>query len=119
MARFMLLLHMEHDPAPAALSPAEMQAITARYVAWSQKMGAAGKIVGGEKLTDGPGRVIRAGNGALVVSDGPYSESKDLLGGYFLVEAADWAEVEAIARSCPHAELGRPIEIRQVETMNG
>lgn len=119
MARFMLLLHMEHDPAPVTLSPAEMQAITQRYVAWSQKLGAAGKIAGGEKLTNDSGRVIRSKGGELVVSDGPYSESKDFLGGYFLLDVADWAEAEAIARTCPHAELGRPIEIRQIETING
>jgi hypothetical protein len=48
------------------------------------------------------------------VIDGPYPETKEIIGGYFLIEAASYDEAVEIALSCPHVDLGR-IEVREVE----
>ena len=61
-----------------------------------------GKLVGGEKLANGGVRHIKVKDGKPVASDGPYAEAKDVIGGYFVIEAKDLAEAEAIARECPH-----------------
>jgi hypothetical protein len=109
MPQYILLLH-EEPAAFANVSPTEMQAIIHKYAAWSQQLAQAGHLRGGEKLEDGTGRVIRAG----VVSDGPYTEAKELIGGYFVIEAADYEQAVALSRSCPHCEFGT-VEIRQIE----
>jgi hypothetical protein len=114
MKQFILLLHEQADEVET-ISAEEMQANIARYSSWAQALGQQGKLVGGEKLADDGGKILRAVNGDQIVSDGPYSETKDVVGGYFIIRAADYAEAAEIAKTCPHAERGRPIEIRHQE----
>ncbi|MGE0425310.1 MAG: YciI family protein [Reyranellaceae bacterium] len=118
MAKFMLLLR-DNPRDFTALSPAEMQAIIARYRAWSQGLREAGKLVGGDKLRDDPGKVLHHGGTQVTVKDGPYAESKELIGGYFLVEAPDYAAACEIARGCPHVRPGATgtIEVREIQEM--
>lgn len=54
----------------------------------------------------------------MIVSDGPYSETKDVIGGYFLITAPDYAAAEAIAQDCPHAQRGKGVEIRKIHEMS-
>lgn len=115
MAKYMLLLHDDLS-ALGNPSPEEIQAIIGRYRAWSQKMAEAGKLAGGEKLTDEGGRHLRMDGGKLSVQDGPYAEAHEVLGGYFLLEAADYDEAVGLAGSCPHLDFGW-IELRQVDAM--
>lgn len=113
MAKFVLILR--EDPATfAAMSPAEMQAIIAEYGAWGEKMGQAGRLIGGQKLCDEGGRHVTARSGALVATDGPYAEVKEVIGGFFMIEATDYAEAESLAADCPHARFG-VIELRQID----
>ena len=64
-------------------------------------------------------RHIKLKDGKPVASDGPYAEAKDVIGGYFVIEAKDTAEAEAIARDCPHLTLAASnwVEIRPIEDM--
>lgn len=114
MKQFILLLHEQADDADL-MSPEEMQSTIERYSKWAEALGAQGKFVGGEKLADDGGRVLRTTIDGMIVSDGPYSETKDVIGGYFIIRAASYAEAEEIAKNSPHAERGRPIEIRHLE----
>ena len=77
-------------------------------------------MVGGEKLAAGGVRHIKVTDGKPVASDGPYAEAKDVVGGYFTIEAKDLAEAEAIARECPHLVLSPTnwAEIRPIEDMS-
>lgn len=118
MAKYMLLLH--DDPATfAAMSPEEMQKVIEKYVAWGTKLRESGFMLAGDKLTDEPGRVLRNKNGQVRVTDGPYSETKEVLGGYYLIEAASYDEAVERARDCPHLGYGGTIEVRQVDEMQG
>jgi hypothetical protein len=118
MPKYMLLLH--DDPSAfATVSPAQMQAIIEKYAAWGAKLQSAGVLVGGHKLTDEPGRVMRGRNGSVRVTDGPYSETKEVLGGFYTIEAASYDQAVATARDCPHFEYGGAIEIRQIDEMPG
>jgi hypothetical protein len=72
---------------------------------------------GGEKLTGDGGRRLRLQGGKVSVTDGPYSEAAEVLGGYFAIEAADYDEAVAIARTCPHLTGDQWIEVRQIDAM--
>ncbi len=112
MPSYLLLLH--EDPATYAdLSPADIQAIVARYTEWTERMAQAGKLTAGVKLRDGAGRRVgRDASGRVV--DGPFTETKDVVGGYFVIVAPDLGGALAIARDCPHVDNGW-IELREVE----
>ena len=117
MATFALMLH--EDPSSCEdMSPERMQEIIKQYGAWAGELHAAGKLAGGHKLADEGGRRLRRESGGeLTLHDGPYAESKEVLGGIFLIEAASYEEAAEIARSCPHLhfEFGTYIDIRQID----
>lgn len=114
MPNYLLLLH-EQPSDFSSLSPEEIQAVIAEYVAWSQKLAADGKLVGGQKLKDEGGRDLAGYNGDFRVTDGPYAEAKEVIGGFFSIEAADYAEATEISRDCPHLKYGGRIELREIE----
>jgi hypothetical protein len=114
MAQFTLMLR-EDGKVFANLSPAEFQAIIARYGAWRDELQRSGKFGGGHKLRDGDGRVMRRnGTGKVLVTDGPFTEGKEVIGGLFVIEAASYDDAVAVAQSCPHLDFGS-IEVREVE----
>ncbi len=114
MAKYMVILH-DSMPALRKMSPDDMQKVIAKYKAWSAKLGQAGRLVGGEKLFDEGGKHLTKTNGKMAVKDGPYAEAKEVVGGYFLIEAKDYTEATKLCEDCPHLELGGRIELRQVE----
>ena len=70
-----------------------------------------------DKLTDEPGKVMRRKDSQVRVTDGPYSESKEVLGGYYMIEAPSYDKAIDYARDCPQLEYGGTIEVRQVDVM--
>ena len=60
---------------------------------------------------------MRASSGRVSVTDGPYAESKELVGGYFIISAADYDEACRVAESNPHFKYGGNIEVRQVDAV--
>ena len=119
MTQYMLLLHQvpnQHLDLPRD----KAMEVTRRYMAWADGLRQRGKIAGGEKLTASGGRQIRVKDGKPVASDGPYAEAKEVIGGYFVLEAEDLAEAEAIARECPHLAIAPTnwAEIRPIEDMS-
>lgn len=118
MAHYMMLLHQGADNM-SDLPRDKMMEIVGRYYTWSDTMRKKGKLVGGEKLTNAGGRHIKVKDGKPVASDGPYAEAKDVISGYFTIDAKDDAEAEAIAKECPHLWNGANwIELRPVDTMS-
>jgi hypothetical protein len=114
MPQFMLLLY-DKPAAFAAMSPAEMQAVIERYVRWSQALRAQGKLVDGKKLGSDSGRLVRRKGAEVLMSDGPFLESKELLGGYFVVNAADYDEATRLSSDCPHLDYQGTIEVRAID----
>ena len=107
MPQFILMLR-DAGTWPGELSPDEIQALMLKYRSWIQKIGGAG-----HKLRDGEGRTVVGKNG-VTVTDGPYAESKEILGGYLLVEADSYDDVVRNCQDSPHLAYGS-IEIRQIE----
>jgi hypothetical protein len=112
MKTFIMLLH--DAGFPDDISPEQIQAIIERYVAWRQKIQQNGRKVSGHKLTDGQGRVMRGTAGQTKITDGPYAEAREVIGGLFILEANSYDEVVELSRDCPHLEFGS-IEIREVD----
>lgn len=116
MSTFMLLLH-ENPADYADVSPAEMQAIIARYMAWTQGLYEQGRVINSNKLTDEGGKSVRREHGALVVVDGPYAEAREVISGYFVISAASYDEAVDIAKTCPHVEGNGRIEVREIHAL--
>jgi hypothetical protein len=115
MPSYMLLL--EETPADLAhVTPEQMQEIVERYQAWTAQIAAAGHLLGGEKLKDEGGLLLRKSGGETSVTDGPYAEAREVLGGYFVISAESYDDAARIARGCPHLEFGR-IRIREIDPM--
>ena len=116
MPQYMMILH-DSTTALADLAPDDIQRIIQRYQDWSAKVAQAGKLAGGQKLRDEGGRHITKKNGKLLVRDGPYTEVKEVIGGYFLIEASDYDGAVQLSSDCPHLTLGGRIELREVEVL--
>lgn len=112
MAQYLLLLR-DDGAAWQKMSPEEMQKTTERYMEWRNRP----FVVGGQRL-DMAGRVMVKKDGKIGVTDGPFSESREVLGGYYAIEAKDFDEAVALSMDNPHADLGiGTIEIREVMYM--
>jgi hypothetical protein len=109
MPQYMLLLH--GDPTGwVKLSPEDMQKAIEKYMAWTKKPFTRDS----KRLADEPGRVIRSQGGKPKATDGPYSETKEILAGYYTIEAASYDEAVKLALNHPQLEYGGTVEIRQV-----
>lgn len=111
MAKYLFLIHHEVD-AFDGLSPSAMQEILTRYRTWVQHLKQSGAYLASERLAK-DGRTLRRDHDRLRVSDGPYVESKELVAGFYLVEARDYDHAVELARDCPVLERGL-IEIREL-----
>lgn len=114
MNTYMLLLH-DSVHSDTEISAEEMQAIIGDYVGWRNQVEAEGRLVGGEKLGDEGGKHLRMTDGEIRVTDGPFAEVKEALGGYFAIKASDYEEAVEISKGCPHLKYGGWIELREVD----
>lgn len=94
------------------LSPSEAQRTLERYLAWNEDLERAGNTPGGGGLS-ARGRVLRQRGADLNVTDGPFVEVSEILGGFISVQASDLDEAEKLFSSHPHLEFGS-IEVRKV-----
>ena len=110
---FMLLIH---EPAGQRLtrSEAEGQAVYDRMLRFGADLKARGLLLSGESLTsqDDAARV-QVRQGKPRVSDGPFAEAKEMVGGFFLLDCASRDEAVAIASQCPAAEWAT-VEVRSL-----
>lgn len=116
MTKYLLLLH-ETPAQYADMSPAEMAQIIERYSDWAAGLAARGRLVQGEKLADGGGRQLRRSATGVVATDGPYAEAKDVIGGFFIIEAQSHEEAQRLAEDCPHLHGDNWIEVRAIDPM--
>lgn len=93
------------------LSPEQMQQVADQCMAWFNGLKTAGTVVAGSPL-ERDGRIVSGKN--RVVSDGPFAESKETIGGYFLLKVASMEEAVAIAQPCPGLPYGIRVEVRPV-----
>jgi hypothetical protein len=94
-----------------SLSPEEMQKVSEDWMAWFKRLTEQGKAVAGNPL-EREGKIVSGKE--RVVSDGPFAESKEAIGGYFLLDVATMNEALAIAKECPGLPYGIRVEVRPV-----
>jgi hypothetical protein len=108
MEKFMFIFHGANSN---DLSPEVLQAQMGKWMAWIEKLNQNGQYESGEPLLPG-GKLLSGTNKA--VTDGPYTEGKEVVGGYFIVNAKDMDEAVAIANDYPDFEYGGSVQVRQV-----
>jgi hypothetical protein len=95
-------------------SPANMQANMHKWQAWMNDLKAKGNFKAGEPLEDG-GKLVSGKMKA--VTDGPFAEAKDLIGGFIMVSARDLNHATELSMGCPIFERDGAVEVRPVMTM--
>jgi len=107
MEKFMLIFQggIKQDS-----SPEELQSNMGQWMAWIEKLNKDDRYVGGEALLPG-GKLITGKN---AVTDGPYTEGKELVGGYFIINAKDYNEAVEIAKDYPDFQYKGTVQVRQV-----
>ncbi|MBY0397735.1 MAG: YciI family protein [Thermoleophilia bacterium] len=113
MPKYMLIYRDSTEPRTPP-SPEEMQGFLAMWGDWFAKSGAA--IVDGGDGLKHDGRVLKPGG---IVSDGPYAEAKEIIGGYTLIQAENYDEAVKLAAGCPIFITGGAVEIRQLAGYTG
>ena len=93
------------------LSPEQMQQVAGNWMKWFNRLKDQGTAIAGNPL-EREGKIVSGKN--RVVSDGPFAESKETIGGYFLLKVGTMDEAVAIAQQCPGLPYGIRVEVRPV-----
>lgn len=114
--QYMLLIHMD-EAAMAGATPEQAYEMGAPYMAYNEALKKAGAMVSGDRLTPSrTGAVVTVRDDRTEVADGPFADTKEQLGGYYIIEAADMEAAVKWAARCPGAARGS-VEVRQVWQM--
>ena len=109
-----LAMIFSDESTEVSLSPEEEQAMMAEYGQFMQAAQEAGVVVGGDRLRPtSAATTIRVRDGEVLTTDGPYAETKEQLGGYFVLECADLDDAISWASRIPGARHGA-IEVRPI-----
>jgi len=113
MKDFLFVYRNDYKNQPTG-SPEEMQAVTKKWMDWIGGIAAQNKLTSVGNRLGSEGRVVRANN---VVTDGPYTEIKELIGGYSIVKVETLDEAVELAKGCPIYEFGGNVEVRDINAM--
>jgi hypothetical protein len=111
--QYMLMIHVDESEM-ANVPPEMVEQMTAPYAAYNEALAGAGALVSGERLQPSlTGTVVRVRGEKTEVLDGPYADTKEQLGGFYIIEAADLDAAIAWAARCPGASHGT-VEVRPI-----
>jgi hypothetical protein len=110
--QFLLLLRQPYDGKGTRPDPEQMQQIMARFATWMSGIKARNAVLSSNGLDDRC-KIVRGPRGETL-SDGPYLEAKEIIGGFVLLTADNFETALAIARDCPGLEYGMAVEVRPV-----
>jgi hypothetical protein len=96
-------------------SPEGMQSQMQKWMAWIERLRTQGTYVAGEPL-ERVGKVLRSPN--KVITDGPFAEGKEVVGGYFIIRAESLNQAAETAKDCPIFESGGSVEVRAIRVIN-
>jgi hypothetical protein len=114
MNEYLLVFRNENETAHSG-TPEQMQAVMQQWQSWIGGIARSGNFAGTNRLT-AIGKTIMPGN---VITDGPYMEVKEMIGGYLIVKAASLDQAVEIAKGCPGLQAGSSVEVRQVMAIDG
>jgi hypothetical protein len=97
-------------------SPEQAQQNMQRWMKWFKDLAAQGLLKDPGHPLDSPGKLVKGGD--KIVTDGPYAEAKDVVGGYIIVEARDLAHAAELSKGCPILDVGGSVEVRPIQKLN-
>ena len=97
-------------------SPELMQQSMQKWMGWMKELGAKGHLKDRGQPLERAGKLVQGKR--KTVTDGPFAETKDVVGGYTLIEAADLREAVELSKGCPIFEVDGAVEVRPVMKMN-
>ncbi len=106
-----MMLFVGKEYVDLGLSPEDMQQRMEKWFAWGDKMEKAGILRGGEALTPQIRRIVGKNR---TVTDLTSAEVKEIVGGFYLIQAKDFDEVQEVAKDFPDYDLGNTVEIREI-----
>ena len=113
MTDFLFIYRMDYNAMPQG-TPEQMEAMTKRWMDWIAGIAAQGKLTDrGNRLT-AEGKVVKGNN---VVTNGPYTEIKESIGGYSLIKVGSYDEAVELANGCPGLTAGGSVEVREISLM--
>lgn len=115
MKEFLLVFRNATVATESNLSPEQLQAMMKPWMDWIGGIAAQQKLVTAGNRLERSGAVIRPGN---MITNGPYVEVKEAIGGYTIVKAASETEAIALAADCPILSMGGSVEIRAIVPMD-
>jgi len=113
MKDYLFVFRNDFTSAPSG-SPEEMQAMTQKWMDWIGSIAAKNKLTDRGNALSSVGKVLRPDN---TITNGPYTEIKELIGGYTLVNAESIDEATELAKGCPILSLGGNVEVREIRVM--
>ncbi len=117
MTKYILILRTDITKDFSDLSPQDMQEIIEGYGAWGAMMESEGRLQLGRKLADEGGCVMQPqASGDVQIKDGPYTETKEVVGGVYLIEADSYEHAAKLCKDHPNFRFGS-IEIRELDFM--
>ena len=115
--RYLCLIYDE-EKKMAAMSKGEQDAFMGEYFGFTEDIKKSGHYIGGEALQPvGTATTVRLRGGKMSTTDGPFAETKEQLGGFYLINAKDLNDALQIAAKIPSAKTGT-IEVRPIQEFN-
>ncbi|MCB0194712.1 MAG: transcription initiation protein [Anaerolineae bacterium] len=113
MANYVLILR-GIEVAMADFSDQELAESQEQYLEWMESLKGQNKLIGDTRLISQGGRVLTRTNNKLVI-DGPFAETKETVGGEFMLTPADYDEAIELAKDCPLLAHGGSSEVREID----
>jgi hypothetical protein len=112
--RYLCLIYTDETKRPQP-GTSDLERVMAGHAAMRKTLDERNAFLGAERLQGTPtARSVRVRNGETIVSDGPFAETKEQLGGYYVIEAKDQAEAVQLAKGIPVPAAGGTVEVRQI-----
>ncbi len=114
MKEFLLIFRRENTAANPPMSPEQIQAMMKPWQDWIGSIAAQNKLVTAGNRLEADGKVVKPGN---IITNGPYVEIKEAIGGYTIVKADSLEEATEISKGCPILYVGGNVEVRAIIPM--
>jgi hypothetical protein len=112
--RYLALIYTD-EQADATMTQEEQGANMAAWFSFTEDLSQSGKMRAGEALQPTlTATTVRLGNGGTLVTDGPYAETKEQLGGFYIIDAENLDDAIAWAAKMPHMSRGGSVEVRPI-----
>jgi hypothetical protein len=116
MTKYMLILRSSIELDYSQYTPDDMQRVIQGYESWAGGLAAEGRLKLGYKLTDEGGKTMRPAKAGVTTKDGPYVETKEVVGGVYVIDADSYDHALKLCEGHPNFEFGS-IEIRELDFM--